>query len=173
MKVHPPKDSAPQRLGAVTGISLLEVLVALLITGMGLLGLAALQVKAQQADMESSQRSEALILLQDMASRLRANPAEKMRYLTPGGTCAGHGAATSMAGQDLFDWGQRISDTLPAGCGCIAGDDSLLIVSLVWQGLFALERPGDLACGADRIPDQRTRRTLSMPVAFFTPKPSL
>lgn len=56
-----------------TGFTLIEVLVALIILAVGLLGLAALQVRANQAEMESYQRSQAMLLASDMANRIRAN----------------------------------------------------------------------------------------------------
>lgn len=56
------------------GFSLIEVLVALLITVVGSLGMIALQVRAQQSQLEAHQRSQALLLAEDMLNRLRANP---------------------------------------------------------------------------------------------------
>lgn len=56
------------------GISLIEVLITLLITTVGLLGLAALQLNALQATADSSQRSQAVWLMQDLIERIRANP---------------------------------------------------------------------------------------------------
>lgn len=55
------------------GTSLIEVLVSMLILLIALLGLAGLQVQAQQSEVESYQRAQALILLQDMAGRIDAN----------------------------------------------------------------------------------------------------
>lgn len=55
------------------GTALIEVLVTLLILLIGLLGLAGLQVQAQRSEMESYQRVQALILLQDMVGRINAN----------------------------------------------------------------------------------------------------
>ena len=56
------------------GFSLIEVLVALLITVIGSLGMIALQLRAQQSQLESQQRSQGLLLAEDMLNRLRANP---------------------------------------------------------------------------------------------------
>ena len=56
-----------------SGFSMIEVLVSLVIIMIGLLGLAGLQARASQAELESYQRSQALILLQDMVSRIQAN----------------------------------------------------------------------------------------------------
>ena len=55
------------------GSSMLEVLVAIFIMTIGLLGMAAMQVRAQQAELESYQRAQALILASDMVDRINAN----------------------------------------------------------------------------------------------------
>lgn len=55
------------------GISLIEVLITLLVTTIGLLGLAAMQLSALQATADSGQRSQATWLLQDLIERMRAN----------------------------------------------------------------------------------------------------
>ena len=55
-----------------SGFTLIEVLVAILVLLLGLLGMAGVQVRATQAEYESYQRKQAL-LLQDMMDRLQAN----------------------------------------------------------------------------------------------------
>lgn len=57
-----------------SGVTLIEVLVTLLITTVGLLGLAALQLGALKATSDSAQRSQAVWLMQDLIERMRANP---------------------------------------------------------------------------------------------------
>ena len=52
------------------GFSMIEVLVSLMIVVLGLLGLAGLQVRMQQAEFESYQRAQALVLLDDMVERI-------------------------------------------------------------------------------------------------------
>ena len=56
-----------------SGFSMVEILVSLIILLVGLLGLAGLMVQSQRSEMESYQRVQALILLQDMAGRVNAN----------------------------------------------------------------------------------------------------
>lgn len=55
------------------GFSLLESVIALVIVAVGLLGLAGLQAAATQAEFESYQRAQAIILMNDMVERINAN----------------------------------------------------------------------------------------------------
>lgn len=69
MLTHPPIRPAP----AVRGYALLEVLIAIVILAVGLLGLAKLQASTRQLEMEAYQRAQAVVLLQDMVARMTAN----------------------------------------------------------------------------------------------------
>lgn len=55
------------------GFSLLEILITLVITLVGLLGIAALQIKAQTLELESYQRAQALIILSDIVDKININ----------------------------------------------------------------------------------------------------
>lgn len=55
------------------GVSLIEVLIALLITAVGLLGFAALQARALQSTEESYSRAQAAAIAQDMVERQQSN----------------------------------------------------------------------------------------------------
>ena len=90
-------DSTPRRRAA-SGFTMIEVLVSIVIIAVGLLGLAGIQARAQQAELESYQRAQALILLQDMVDRINANRKTAGCYaFTPlpdnGSVFAGSGAA--------------------------------------------------------------------------------
>ncbi|MFI8744899.1 type IV pilus modification protein PilV [Pseudomonas sp. NPDC077186] len=71
-----------------SGASLIEVLVALLIFTVGLLGLAAMQLSSLQSTADSGQRSQSVWLMQDFIERMRANP---------DGTAAQYAAAQNCA----------------------------------------------------------------------------
>ena len=73
---------APQHRSGQSGFSMIEVLVSLLIIVFGLLGLLGLQARAQIAELESYQRGQALILVQDMVSRINANRKAAGCYVT-------------------------------------------------------------------------------------------
>lgn len=56
------------------GSSLIEIMVTVLVFSIGMLGMAALQLTALRSTSDSSQRSQAIWLVQDIAERMRANP---------------------------------------------------------------------------------------------------
>jgi type IV pilus assembly protein PilV len=58
---------------ASRGFTLIEVLIAFLVTAIGLLGLASLQVNTLSKQFESYQRAQAVLLAQDMANRIRVD----------------------------------------------------------------------------------------------------
>lgn len=58
------------------GFTLLEVLITLIILAVGMLGLANLQSKIHVTEIESYQRAQAVLLLQDMSDRINSNRSE-------------------------------------------------------------------------------------------------
>ena len=55
------------------GVGLIEVLVALLILAIGVMGFIALQYRAIEATAESGSRIQAINLARDLAERMRVN----------------------------------------------------------------------------------------------------
>lgn len=62
-----------RRLPLSRGFSLLEVLIAIVVLSIGLLGLASLQLSALQGNNQSYERSQAHILAYEIADAMRAN----------------------------------------------------------------------------------------------------
>src|SRR5205823_1563863 len=97
-----------------SGFLMLEVMIAVVILALGLLGLAGLQARAHQAETESYQRVQALALLRDMADRINANRANAVSYITPTSAPLGTGATkdcsnpTTTADVDLCAWSQAL-----------------------------------------------------------------
>ncbi len=83
--------TSPQASDRSDGISLVEVLVAMVILSIGLLGLVVLHGRLHVLQMESYQRSQALILLNDMASRIALNRNAPTTYVTRGPARRRHG----------------------------------------------------------------------------------
>lgn len=103
------------------GFSLVEVLIALIILSVGMLGIASLYVQSMQAGRTSLFRHHAVLLAGDVADRIRANRTAGAVYETPAGAdnnCIGGGTNCSppqMALQDILIWQQQALDTLPNG----------------------------------------------------------
>lgn len=57
----------------VTGISLIEVLITVLVMAVGMLGVAALQVKSLNTSQESYSKSQAVVVLEGMADLMRSD----------------------------------------------------------------------------------------------------
>lgn len=55
------------------GYSLIEVMITLFVVAIGLLGLAGLQARALNAEVEAASRGQALMLTNDLADRMAAN----------------------------------------------------------------------------------------------------
>jgi type IV pilus assembly protein PilV len=70
---------------AQRGVAMLETLLTLAILVVGLLGLVGLQSRVHQAQYESYQRTQALLLLDDMVDRIRTNPYAAQCYAITGG----------------------------------------------------------------------------------------
>ena len=129
------------------GFTLLEVLIALAVLSLGLLGAAAMLLESMRSQGQSLRRVAAGSLLRDMAERIRANPAAAARYATAraesGGTpcdAAGCDAAQSAAA-DLAHFAAAAHAALPGdslatiefapAIGPAALD--LFVISLRWQ----------------------------------------
>jgi type IV pilus assembly protein PilV len=79
------------------GVTLIEVLVTIVILAFGLLGLAGLQSKINIGIIESYQRGQAVVLLNEMAERMKALPAVPCKIITSVGSssrCDNTGSTT-------------------------------------------------------------------------------
>jgi type IV pilus assembly protein PilV len=68
------------RAACQSGFSLIELLVAVLVMGVGILGVGALQLQSLQDNRTALTRVEAVNLAWDMLDRIRANPGGRAAY---------------------------------------------------------------------------------------------
>ena len=127
----------------VAGFTLLEVLIALIIVSIGLLGVAAMQASTLKNAGSSKYRSAAISLTSDMADRMRANlegvmvsnfavgtgynrPRTTLAdpvYNSPQSACRSSGCLPAeMALDDLATWQERLMTSLPRGTGVVCID---------------------------------------------------
>ena len=66
------------------GLSLIEVLVTITITSIGLMGLVSLQMQAVKATTDSGNRSQAVWVFNDIINRIHANEIASSNYITGG-----------------------------------------------------------------------------------------
>ena len=158
------------------GFSLIEVLVTIGILMVGLLGLAALQTNATVAEMEAYQRSQALVLAQDMADRISANKIDAANYIKDDlGTSGVVSCATKTgADLDLCEWGNQLAGAaevtgggtkvgaMIGARGCVTSPSAnVYLIVVAWQGMSAAGSPGSgLACGSGKYGTGQ-RRTVS------------
>jgi len=183
------------RCGLQRGFTMLESLITIVILVIGILGLAGLQSRIQAAEMESYQRSQALILLDDMAARINANRSDAASYVTdatPLGTgdgldpdCSG----TAMgAPRDRCEWSNALKGStetegangpnigvMIGARGCITAVAGAVPpayeIVVAWQGVSPLVA-SDFACGDDADYGGATyRRAIAKVVTIGTPTP--
>lgn len=161
------------------GGMLVEILVSLGIFSFGLLSFTSMQARGAAAEYEALQRHQAMVLVDDMVSRISANRSRADDYVSQGliGTgepqdCSG----TSGADRDLCEWANLIRGTaevrsgvrigsMSQARGCItrAPDaSSRYTVAVAWQGLSATGAPAS-PCGQGdaTYPQERLRRVVS------------
>ena len=181
---------AGARRGQV-GATLIEVLVSLVILMLGLLGLVGVMIQSQRSQVESYQRVQALLLVQDMAARLTANKAVASCYalasfLGEGNTTVpattactvGTGDQKLRVTSDLTEWkdlllgSAELSGTTKVGAvlaarGCITKNATdLYQVSIAWQGGGATAAPpAGVPCAQGQYgTDDAARRAVSVTV---------
>jgi type IV pilus assembly protein PilV len=144
------------------GAMMIEILITLAITVIGMYGIIEVQSRLQQSEMDSYQRTQALLLLRDISNRIETNRSDVPAYLTAdfpgtgfvgvGQTCPASGVTTSS--NDLSEWCnalQGASESLSAanvgamigGRACVeeilAG--SQYMITITWQGMSPIAAP--------------------------------
>jgi type IV pilus assembly protein PilV len=116
-----------------SGMSLIEILVAIVILSVGLLGLVALQAKALRNNQSSFERTSAVVLTYSIADRMRANPTQ----FTAGNYAIAVGAApatTGLANADLTAWRNDITAALGSGAsGSVSCASNICTISIQWD----------------------------------------
>lgn len=134
LETHQHHTNSKQQQGA----TLIEVLVAVIVLSIGMLGMVSLQTRAIQFEQSSLYQSQANIMAYDIIDKMRANSsnsailAQYLHGLTDTipstyTSCAGTSATCTLAelaSYDLYSWLNELALTLPSGKGAIAVDNA-------------------------------------------------
>ena len=122
------------------GMSLIEVMVAIVLLSFGLVGMLGLKMTGLRMAAHSQSRSVAAIHAAEILDRMRANPvrARAGEYAIALGASA-PGTPGTVAQLDLAEWRLGIQQNLPSGTGSVVVQpDGRVAVTVQWS-----ERMGD------------------------------
>jgi type IV pilus assembly protein PilV len=166
---------------AQQGAAMMEVLVAMLIVAFGVLGFVGLQARTTLSGLEGYQRSQALLLANDIAQRISANRAAAAAYVVADVGVVDPGACptTPGAARDLCEWANLLRGAgekqgasklgaMQGARGCIANvGPGEYLVSVAWQGVQTTG-PAPVPCGNGAYSNENLRRGLSTVVRIGT-----
>ncbi len=137
-----------------SGFTLLEILVAMLVMAIGLLGLAGLMTSSMRNNLSASHRTQATWMAYDIVDRMRANRVTAVAggYATPMGAAANCSAAAPtgtipIPAQDIAAWKSQLACALPAGNGSIVVDTNTRVATILirWNDGRGLQDEGTSA----------------------------
>jgi len=162
------------------GVTMIEVLIAIFILTVGMLGAASLQYQMQTAEREAYQRTQAIVLLQDMVARINANRKSAADYATAAplgeGSTMDCTAPATLVARDQCAWNAALQGAseksgatqlgaMTGARGCVESVSATMprqiLVSVTWQGLAPTVAPGATSCGQGQYgSDDRFRRAM-------------
>ena len=164
------------------GAAMIEVLIAMLVIAFGSLGFVSLQTQTALSQVEGYQRSQALILLNDISERIALNRASAANYvgtdigITDPGSCT---ALTTQTAKDICEWSLLIQGAAEVngtaklgamigarGCITVTATNEYLI-SIAWQGVRNSGAPAN-TCGLNQYTDESARRTVTTVLRIAT-----
>ncbi len=147
MNTSPKNRAVRLPVGRCDGLTLIEVMVALIVLSIGVLGLATLQTASLNFNNGASQRTQATVLAYDMADKMRANRqaaqagAYDMAFESPAPACAAPSNAGTVAEQDVSAWRMALACRLPRATGSIVRAGTQVTLTVQWDDSHGQEAP--------------------------------
>lgn len=123
------------------GFTLIEVLIAVLVLSIGLLGLASLQANGMKNNHSAYLQTQAIVAAYDIVDRMRANRTGALNNeydVNIGGSITSSGIAQA----DLTEWKNQLAATLPSGDGSVVYNGGVVTVVIQWDDSRATDGSG-------------------------------
>jgi len=161
------------------GVTLIEMMVAILVLSIGMLGIAGLQAATSKYKINTWARSSASTLLSDLSERVRINPdaagtsfagegvattseyviadnwaAQQSNVLTISKNCETAACTSSeRATYDLLIWRQRLRESMPQGAALVSGDRrNGLNIAIMWFDKELVDDPNSASAVLVKAP---------------------
>lgn len=142
-----PRQKTPRVCRRMAGFSIMEVLIAMIVLAIGLLGLAALQAQGLRFNQDAYNRSQATGLAYDIIDRMRANRDNSVDYVQadPGLVCDPSDNGADLVEMDLSCWFDAVEAALPGAAAAIQAnaDPDYYDVTIRWVDREAREFGGE------------------------------
>ena len=115
------------------GFSLVEVMVAVFVLAIGLLGLAGLQVASLKSNHSAQLRTEAVIHVYDIIDRMRVNKVVAKAGGYDIALATASPVSTSVVDTDRVAWKAAIAASLPDGDGAIVTATGVTTITIQWD----------------------------------------
>ena len=120
-------------LAGSKGFSLLEVLITVLVLGIGLLGLAAIQTASIRNNQSAYERTVAVILTDSVIESIRANRDASINGVY-NKACTAPIPTAGIQGVELAQWNEKLTNLLDSdACGEISCTLGNCYVSIKWN----------------------------------------
>lgn len=166
------------------GFTLIEVLIAVLVLGFGMLSLARVIARASSAELEAVQRAQAMAIAQDFVDRLNLNRRNAAAYVgdyVPDGPvedCMSNALGTQverdqcslrnlLRGATTFEGAKAIGAPFAARVCVTSAAANVYVIAIAWQGIVPTAAP-DSACGEGAFDREENRRVFPTVVQIAT-----
>lgn len=133
-------SATPHRVpGTQRGATLIEVLVAVIIMAIGMLGMAAMQSITLRNSQGAMERTQAVVQTYTILDAMRANltAARNGQYnmaMPSGNACAVPPAGSTLVDRDKNFWITSLQNTLgPSACGSVSCADRVCTITVRWD----------------------------------------
>lgn len=116
-----------------SGFTLIEVMVAVVVLSIGLLGLAGLQATGLRHNQSASFRSTATVLAYDIADAMRANATDAVNKNYDIAMTDPKPTGAAIYQQDLNNWINELALRLPSGDGAVSVNNAMMTVTVQWD----------------------------------------